>query len=522
MDNTHPNNGPRRERNEDPTEGPVALGATDPGENVIPVDFASGRVSKPPREVSNALREQRQIFKGVASGPPFPTDCLPDKLRAFVEALAEYTQTVVTLPAMLVLAMLAAACQKCAVACPGWREPLSLFCLVVAATGERKSSVLREVVAPLQEFRNRWLADRDARLEDLKNRLDDASDDEARELQKQIKQLESDEPPRLFVDDVTPEALAQAVDAGNGRIAVLSAEADLLENAAGRYNRGDVNASVLLKGYSGDPIHIARVSKDRPIDVPSPAISFGLAVQPIVLERILGNEDFRKKGLLARCLLAVPTSNVGYRKCGSAAIPETIASAYRAMVLDLLSLQPTDNPQSLLLSAEAQEAFDTYAESIETELRPGKYFHGLEDWGNRLPGLVARLAAILHLAAHHDGHRVPEAPIPLEGIEKAISIGRWAASHAKLVLGQAEQHYRGARIVWEKLKEVVADRITKRQIFDKVKGQKVFPTVKSLDPALVVLEQLELISRLPPDPEAGPGRPSEAFDVYLDALETSG
>ena len=79
--------------------------------------------------------------------PPFPTSIFPAWVRAFVEAVALATQTPPALAAMLVLAVLAAACARGFVVqiTQDWFEPVNLFTATALPPGERKSAVFRHV-----------------------------------------------------------------------------------------------------------------------------------------------------------------------------------------------------------------------------------------------------------------------------------------------------------------------------------------------------------------------------------------
>ena len=86
--------------------------------------------------------------------PPFPTEDLPGPLAAFVECLAESTQTPEEMAGILSLGVLATAFQSkfTVEITPDWREPLCLYCVAVAPPGERKSAVISALTKPIYEF----------------------------------------------------------------------------------------------------------------------------------------------------------------------------------------------------------------------------------------------------------------------------------------------------------------------------------------------------------------------------------
>ena len=100
--------------------------------------------------------------------------------------------------------------------------------------------------------------------------------------------------PRILADDITPEALASVMAANHGTASIWSSEGGLLSILGGRYQNKDAgpNLDLILKAYSSDMAMVDRVG--RPTDIiRSPALTIMLAVQPDVLEQLMGNEEAR-------------------------------------------------------------------------------------------------------------------------------------------------------------------------------------------------------------------------------------
>ncbi len=78
----------------------------------------------------------------------------------------------------------------------------------------------------------------------------------------------------------------------------MSPEGGCFDIMAGRYANGATNFDVWLKGHAGDAIRVDR--KGRPAEfVAHPALTMGLAVQPVVLRQIVGHQGFRLPRRLA-------------------------------------------------------------------------------------------------------------------------------------------------------------------------------------------------------------------------------
>jgi hypothetical protein len=86
--------------------------------------------------------------------PAFPLDALPPWLAEYAGAVALATQTPAELPALLGLAVVAAACARrvMVLVWDDWREPVNLYILIVLPPANRKSAVFADLVAPLLAF----------------------------------------------------------------------------------------------------------------------------------------------------------------------------------------------------------------------------------------------------------------------------------------------------------------------------------------------------------------------------------
>jgi hypothetical protein len=70
---------------------------------------------------------------------------------------------------------------------------------------------------------------------------------------------------------------------------------------------------------------------------------------------------------------------------------------------------------------------------IEPRLGPGGDLHTLADWGNKLPGLVARLAGLLHVGDLAE--QAVALPIESGAVDRAVVLGRYALEHARAAFG---------------------------------------------------------------------------------------
>jgi replicative DNA helicase len=479
--------------------------------------------------------------------PGFPVDSFPGWLAAMVQEVARFTQTPCDLGASVGLAVLGtAAGGRAVVEVRGsWREPVNLFTVVSLPSGARKSAVFAELTGPLlateagmvaatrpqilEAETQRKIALRDAEKAAMHAAgLDNAEAAERATAEAIAKAQLADAitvpvMPRLVADDITPEAASSLLAEQVGRLAVLSAEGGIFATLAGRYSAGQPNFEVFLKGHSGDMLRVDR--KGRPPEyVPRPALTLGLCVQPEVLRDIAALPGFRGRGLLARILYSVPADMVGHRKIGEAPIPETVREEYAASVQALTrSLAEWTDPAVLTLAPAAAELLLDAERAIEPRLdRDTGDLAGIVDWASKQIGQVARIAGLLHLAAHlRDGwgRQVAE-----DTMQAALQVGGYYIAHALAAFDHmgTDQVLEDARAVYRWLKRTRPGRFTRREAHMGLSRSR-FPKAADLDAPLALLEDHGCIRQVPEPERTGPGRrPSPTYEVHPDlATETT-
>lgn len=518
--------------------------------NVLPLhtpDRAPAPRGEPASEVSVNSVQAGQVCRAweppeplgrTVDVPAFPTDALPSPLADFVAAEAAATQTPPDLAGALVLATVSA-CAGGRIrvqASPGWVEPTNLYAAAVLGSGERKSAVFADTVAPLEAAERSLLADARPVICDAATRrriaerraqlaADHASkagpaDREALEIEACQAAAELDAlivpaEPRLLADDATPEALTSLLAEQGGRIAVMSPEGGCFDIMAGRYTQGGAaNFDVWLKAHAGDAIRVDR--KGRPAEfVPRPALTMGLAVQPVVLRQIVGKEGFRGRGLLARFLYAVPRSTVGRRAIDPPSVPEDVRDAYHHTVTTLArSLADAAEPLPVLtLDGPARAVLQGFAAELEARMGDDGDLGHIRDWAGKLTGAVVRLAGLLHVAEQLTSGWA--SPITEPTVTAAIRLGRYFAAHAVAAfdLMNADPLVRGARVTlrWIRERPEPLAAFSQRDAHRALRAH--FEKVEDIKPALALLEACRLIRRQPSTTHKGRGRPSLTYDV---------
>lgn len=494
--------------------------------------------------------------------PPFPTRALAGWQADFVHALAVATQTPPDMAGLFTLAAVSTAAARRVVVVPrlGFIEPINVYAVVILPPATRKSAVVDATTAPILEYERELqanfaplIAERqqqrrlaEARLKAAESEAAKAPpteavflQDEARARLEVLEATAVPSPPQLVADDATPEALGRLLAENRERVAVISAEGDLFEVAAGRYSDGRGNFAVLLKGHAGDTHKVNRVGRP-PAHVRHPAITLAIAAQPHVLRGLVRKEGFRELGLLARIVYAVPANLVGRRAVGAPPVRDLIRAAYAEAVRALLEKHDpvegiladpsgTPEPMRLAFAPDAQARHLAFEAGLEPRLGPLGDLQHAADWAGKLTGLVARFAGLLHLADRWDDPDPAATQIPASTVDRAIQLGEYALGHALAALGEmgADPATDGARHAWRWIAERGDPVVRRADLYQKLRGR--FPRSADLDaPLRLLVEYGYLRERSEETDRAAPGRrgpqgrpPGAAYDVNPLALAAS-
>lgn len=388
-----------------------------------------------------------------SSLPEFPVDALPEPGREMVKVVSEVNQVDPGLTASILLSVLSVSlAKKTEVDLITHKEPLNIYTCSILDSGNRKSGTMGAITKPIYDFQAQKQEEmavkvkeamsvhktRELKLANLQKEAAQADDSierkrleiEAVELIKEMSENPVPVFPTYIVDDITTEAQGGLMAENNERIGVFSTEGGIFGIMAGRYNDKNGNFDLYLKAHSGDPWSCHRVGRESKT-MQSPALTMCLTIQDNVIEEIGKNTQFKGRGLLARPLYARCKSQVGYRERQLKSLPETLLEQYRKHIFSLMDIALI--PRTSKLTEEAQALWDEFYNDIEREMRKGGSLEGLEDWGSKLPGAVARIAGLLHFAEH--GHKAEDNPISVTSVTASCVIGAYYKEHAIATFG---------------------------------------------------------------------------------------
>ena len=166
-------------------------------------------------------------------------------------------------------------------------------------------------------------------------------------------------PPRLLVDNITPEALVRRMVTHGERLSMYSDEGGIFKVIGGLYSRGVSDYDLIKKAWDGSPHTVDRSKSDEFLELQHPLLVVGLTVQPHVVEEVTRNREFRATGLVGRFLWALPVSRVGHRSMTPPEVAPATRAAFSTLLLKLLDLAPA-KPVRLRLSLSANEAFTAF------------------------------------------------------------------------------------------------------------------------------------------------------------------
>jgi putative DNA primase/helicase len=390
----------------------------------------------------------------------YPIDALPDTIRAAVEEVGGFVKAPVPLVASSAIAALSLAIQAHydVERASNLHSPVSTFTLVIAESGERKSTcdgfftkAIRDYESAQVEAAKPFVKDYNAAIESWEAKRSGIKD-KIRQLAKAKKPtagLEADlrdlghnkpEPPRitrLIYGDVTPEELAFKLAMVWPSGGVVSTEAGVVFGSHGMGSDSVTrNLARLNVLWDGGDLPIDRRTTES-FTVRGARLTMGLQVQSATLHSFFEKSGAlaRGTGFLARFLIACPESTQGQRPFTEA--PENWPSlvAFNLRITEMLN-QPVPinedgslTPLMLTLTPEAKAAWIAYHDAIEGELASGGELFDVRDVASKSADNSARLAALFHVFEGGLG------AISADAFERASRIAIWHLSESRRFFG---------------------------------------------------------------------------------------
>lgn len=448
---------------------------------------------------------------------PWPLDVFPEPFEKFAKELARSTETPVELTSMLTLAVVAAASQKHykVLIKEDYNEPLNIWPLVILPPASRKSRVFAEVTQPLRDWEvskkqsiepliQSIISKRktmEIRLKELRLQAAKAVESKYELIQNQIEKIEREMPevpsyPQIWTSDITPEHLGTIMSVNDEAMVVMSDEGGIFDILSGLYSDGKANIDLFLQSHSASPVRVDRGSRP-PVFMQRPVLTMCLTVQPTVIKNACSNKTFRGRGLLGRFLYVIPKSNIGLRTFEEPPIGLNVVKSFQEAIKNILEIPDRNNNDkrsqySILIKGSAgYSKWLEYAKTVEILMGDEiDHLSHITDWAGKLPGAVARIAALLHIMRH--AYQKPwEHSISIDDMKAAVKIGHCLTNHALIVFDLLQQE--GAMNVAKAIYQWITDE--KHVSFTRRECSRKFRRVKKdeLKSALSILEEHEIV-----------------------------
>ena len=389
---------------------------------------------------ADARSEKRPLFRTLPPAQPYPLAAL-GALRPAAEATHLVTQAPLALCAQSVLAAAALAIQAHhdVILPGGGQKPLTQLFLSIAESGERKSSVDRVALRPVAMFEEELRAANTDRMTEYLAARDAwkaATDHDKKAAKGDRGKIKSalmahgPEPkapphPMLLVADPTPEALVMHLAGGRPWCGLFTAEGGILIGGSAFNDETRMRTGALLNTlWDGEPIRRRRIGTGDTY-LPGRRCSAHVMLQPVVADKLMGDDMLTGLGMLARMLIVAPDSTAGTRMFRDRSSSARAAlAAYNMTIKALLDRQPRMRPNSddvldpepLDCSPDAAALWIAFHDFAEGAIADGGDWRPIRAWGAKAAEHAGRLAAVV---AAYSGERMVTGEAMACGIELA-------------------------------------------------------------------------------------------------------
>jgi hypothetical protein len=468
---------------------------------------------------------ERRLLRGFK---PFPTHLLPEPIARYVrEAAASLgcDESFVALPVLVLLGSAIGTTRRILLK-RTWREYPIIWCVIVAASGAKKSPPFDLALAPLQKLQReayrRWereLVEYEAALQSYE-----------RDLSQFRKSKGGEEPPvkpevpvldHLIVSDTTVEALAPILKGRPRGVMLYRDELSGWLAGMNQYKaRGGADSAHWLEMFGGRSLKVDRKG-GMPLLVPRAAVWVTGSIQPRTLQRCLGDEHF-DNGMAARPLYAFPPRRKN--RWSDRELDLATEAGLNTIVQRLLGLSfnvmpdgdevPIDTP----LSSAAKRIWVQFVNDHgEEQFTLGE--SSLAAAWSKLEGYAARLALIIHFIrwACDDPTLASGDEVDEASIQAGIGLSRWFGGEAERLYGvMRESEEEADRRELVELLRHLGGRVTVRQLG---KHARRYQNAADATAALMSLVDTGLARVHRPAPSAKGGRPTQIFELIEPADE---
>lgn len=354
----------------------------------------------------------------------FPFHVLAPSLQEVIQRVHAETQAPIHLIASSLLGTMALSCQDLYDVEPktNMRYPISLYQMILAESGERKSTVDRRLMQSIRNLETKWETEYQTQISNYQTDLS-ISEVQYQALRKKLQQdTKKGEDPektikalihcsnakpkepvrkRVVINDITPAAIKRELGTGWPSLVLNSDEAgsilssELMDNVA-----------LLNSLWNGSSIEIDRAGSGS-YKIEDARLSCMFMVQPKLFEAYMAKkgENARTSGLSARTLFCKPFSTIGSRTSFN---EEFLLNNSNPAALDAFNTQVkklleksvlrriTGQPREVIqFTPEASARWSAEFNRVESLCAPFGPLENFRDYASKHAEHVARIAGVL-------------------------------------------------------------------------------------------------------------------------------
>ena len=383
------------------------------------------------------------ILKKLPS-PTYPLHALGETLGNAAISISECVQCPQSMAGQSVLAAASLAVQAFAdVIIDGRIYPLSLFCLTIAGSGDRKSGADNLALKAHNKLQKEWMLEYQKEkdtfqcamaayeIEVKKTKGKKAlSQDELTDALNEIPKPLAPIAPYLIAQEPTLEGLQKSFDRGRSSQGLFNDEGG--QFFGGHAMSGDnalKSMAGLSKFWDGKEIIRTRAGDDESMALFGKRLCVHLMIQPIVAEKVLSDPLLQGQGFLPRFLLSWSESIAGTRLYNyKDATQEPALLHYWDVIRDRLSKPlPDENssPRTLPLSPEAKDIWVKSYNTIESALSKDGKLVNIKATASKAAENIARISGVLALIDDYEAYE-----IKLKHIEQAAELEQYYLNEA--------------------------------------------------------------------------------------------
>ncbi len=387
----------------------------------------------------------------------YPVGAFPITARNAIREIARNVKAPVDLVASSVLSAMSAVTQaqvKVSLPIGGQSKPVSLFMLVVAVSGDRKTTVDNLVFRPVRQYDDQLLGEYERamrrylcehRIWSAKGRrlIRQATADENQNegLAVELESYYDGEPikprlRRLVRQNASERATLDAL-AGSGESFALIAD------EGGVILRSPLfcNSAFLNKIWDGGPVIFDRASGVS-IAAKDTRVTTSIMVQPHVLEDFTHqrSEVLRGSGFFARFLMTWSQSIQGSRFLSNTNLSWPNLEKFHHAIVGFLPEKSANQGLCevvLELDEDAKKTWVDFVNQVEGDIRPGGYLSEINDFASKVGEIVVRVSAIFHHFSKQEGL------ISTDTVKRAIDVVCYHVEEFKRAFDPCAQVPRG-------------------------------------------------------------------------------